>query len=149
MLRFSIAVSLTFVYVSCNRTHQIAVTKRRRVLKLRAVTVMGGSCAICGYNKHPGVLDFHHVDPFLKAFAIGGGGFSRSWTSIENKLKKCILVCTNCHREIELGLHKKEVIEQNNCIDNFTLVLNQPTNTWLRQLGSNQRPNRYTYPLFS
>jgi hypothetical protein len=73
---------------------------------------MGGSCAICGYDKHLGVLDFHHVDPLLKTFAISGGGLSRSWTSIENELKKCILVCANCHREIELGLHKKEVIEQ-------------------------------------
>ena len=30
-----------------------------------------------------------------------------------------------------------------------TLGLNSLNSTWLRQLGSNQRPNRYTYPLFS
>jgi hypothetical protein len=89
-----------------------AVTKRRRVLKLRAIETMGGGCVICGYNKHQGVLDFHHVDPLLKSFAISGGGFSRSWASIEVELKKCILVCANCHREVELGLHKKEVVDQ-------------------------------------
>jgi hypothetical protein len=89
-----------------------AVTKRRRVLKLRAIETMGGACMICAYDKHPGVLDFHHVDPALKMFAISGGGFSRSWASIEIELKKCILVCANCHREIELGLHTKEVVEQ-------------------------------------
>lgn len=91
---------------------KMAVTKRRRVLKLRAIASMGGSCVFCGYDKHPGVLDFHHVDPLLKSFAISAGGFSRSWASIEAELKKCILVCANCHREIEHGLHEKEVVDQ-------------------------------------
>lgn len=91
---------------------KMAVTKRRRILKLRAINTMGGVCVICQYDKHPGVLDFHHVDPTTKSFAISGGGFSRSWASIELEIKKCILVCANCHREIELGLHKKEVVDQ-------------------------------------
>lgn len=83
-----------------------AVTKRRRVLKKKAVELMGGCCTVCGYDKHQGVLDFHHVDPSTKSFAISGGGFSRSWASIEAELQKCVLVCANCHREIELGLIK-------------------------------------------
>lgn len=83
-----------------------AVTKRRRVLKKRAVDLMGGKCVVCSYDKHPGVLDFHHVDPTTKLFAISGGGFSRSWVRIEAELAKCVLVCANCHREIELGLIK-------------------------------------------
>ncbi len=66
---------------------------------------------LCGYNKHPGVLDFHHVDPTTKSFAISGGGFSHSWVAIETEIKKCILVCANCHREIEYGLHTKEVVD--------------------------------------
>ncbi|MGZ6005366.1 MAG: hypothetical protein ACXWLH_04415 [Candidatus Saccharimonadales bacterium] len=83
-----------------------AVTTRRRYLKLKAVKLLGGSCTFCGYNKHPGVLDFHHIDPESKSFGISSRGFSRSWQSIEAELKKCILVCANCHREIELGLIK-------------------------------------------
>lgn len=83
---------------------KLAVTKRRRVLKLRAVNKLGGKCKLCGYNKHPGVLDFHHIDPSTKSFGISSGGFSRSWTRIEAELRKCVLVCANCHREIELGL---------------------------------------------
>lgn len=83
-----------------------AVTKRRQVLKLKAVQLLGGSCVICGYAKHPGVLDFHHIDPLTKSFGISSGGFSRAWSSIEVELKKCVLVCANCHREIELGLTK-------------------------------------------
>lgn len=81
-----------------------AVSKRRRVLKLRAIECCGGKCQLCGYSKHPGVLDFHHVDPTTKSFGISSGGFSRSWANIEQEVKKCVLVCANCHREIELGI---------------------------------------------
>jgi hypothetical protein len=81
-----------------------AVTKRRRTLKRRAVAELGGACALCGYNKHPGVLDFHHIDPETKEFGVSSGGFSRSWSSISKEIRKCILVCANCHREVELGL---------------------------------------------
>lgn len=88
-----------------------AVTMRRRVLKLRAIEALGGKCSLCGYASHPGVLDFHHVDASLKSFGISSGGFSRSWTSIENEIQKCILVCANCHREIELGIHTKEAVD--------------------------------------
>jgi predicted HNH restriction endonuclease len=81
-----------------------AVAKRRRDLKLKAINLMGGACMLCGYSKHPGILDFHHIDPSTKLFGISSGGFSRSWASIEAEVQKCILVCANCHREIELGL---------------------------------------------
>ena len=81
-----------------------AVTRRRKLLKMKAVECCGGKCQICGYQKHPGVLEFHHVDPGSKSFGISSGGFSRSWSSIEEEVKKCVLVCANCHREIELGL---------------------------------------------
>jgi len=73
-------------------------------MKERAVALLGGVCIICGYDKHPGVLDFHHVDATTKSFGISAGGFSRSWAVIETELQKCVLVCANCHREVELGI---------------------------------------------
>jgi hypothetical protein len=81
-----------------------AVTKRRKALKRRAVALHGGACVLCGYDKHPGVLDFHHLDPSTKRFGISSGGYSRSWARILEEISKCILVCANCHREVELGL---------------------------------------------
>jgi predicted HNH restriction endonuclease len=89
-----------------------AVAKRRRVLKIRAIQIMGAKCRICDYDKHQGVLDFHHVDPQLKSFGISSGGFSRSWASIQKEIQKCVLVCANCHREIELGLHSVAELER-------------------------------------
>lgn len=83
-----------------------AVSKRRRAVKLKAVQLLGGECQNCGYKKHPGVLEFHHVDATSKSFSISGGGLSRSWFAITEELKKCVLVCANCHREIEMGIAK-------------------------------------------
>jgi 5-methylcytosine-specific restriction endonuclease McrA len=88
-----------------------AVAKRRRDLKIKAINLMGGACMVCGYNKHPGILDFHHINPKTKSFGISSGGFSRSWASIETEIAKCILVCANCHREIELGFYDTEALQ--------------------------------------
>ncbi len=81
-----------------------AVAKRRRVLKQKSIEYKGGRCVCCGYADHPGVLDFHHLDPLTKEFSIGDKGYTRSWEKIKGELDKCILVCANCHREIELGV---------------------------------------------
>lgn len=89
-----------------------AVTKRRRVLKLKAVEKLGGKCMICGYNRYQGGLDFHHIDPNDKEFAISGSGFSRSWARVEKEIKKCLLVCANCHREIEAKAYTQSQIEE-------------------------------------
>jgi predicted HNH restriction endonuclease len=81
-----------------------AVAKRRRTLKNKAIAYMGGQCKVCGYNKYPGALDLHHIDPSLKSFEIGYKGYTRSWETVRAELDKCVLVCANCHREIEAGI---------------------------------------------
>jgi len=48
-----------------------------------------------------GALDFHHVDPKKKEFALSVKGLSFSWSSILKEAEKCVLVCKNCHTEIE------------------------------------------------
>ena len=81
-----------------------AVAKRRRKIKLLSVQYKGGKCQICGYNKYVGALDLHHIDSSKKSFSIGAKGYTRSWEVTKNELDKCILVCANCHREIEAGI---------------------------------------------
>jgi len=82
----------------------MAVSRRRRKIKSKAIELLGGKCCLCGYNKYQGALDFHHIDPETKIFGIGGQGHSRSWDRVLEELNKCILVCANCHREISAGL---------------------------------------------
>ena len=80
-----------------------AVAKRRRKIKLMAIEYKGGKCQACGYNKYPGALDLHHING-NKSFGIGEKGYTRSWEKVREELDKCILVCANCHREIEAGI---------------------------------------------
>ncbi len=82
----------------------MAVSRRRRRIKEKAILYLGGKCQLCGYNKYQGALDFHHLDPLTKNFGIGGQGHSRSWERVKEELDKCILVCANCHREVSAGL---------------------------------------------
>lgn len=81
-----------------------AVAKRRRKIKLLSVQYKGGKCQICGYDKYIGALDLHHIDSSQKFFSIGEKGYTRSWEITQKELDKCILVCANCHREIEAGI---------------------------------------------
>ncbi len=80
-----------------------AVAKRRRKIKTLAIGYKGGRCQICGYNKYQGALDLHHFSG-NKEFGIGDKGYTRSWQKVKDELDKCILVCANCHREIEGGI---------------------------------------------
>lgn len=64
-------------------------------------------CSRCGYNKCAGALHFHHIDPSEKEFMISKA-FCRSMSKdkLDKELKKCILLCANCHAEIEEKVRK-------------------------------------------
>lgn len=80
-----------------------AVKRRRKVLKYKAIQYKGGKCGLCGYNKCESALEFHHVDPSSKLFGIGSGD-TRGWQVVKSELDKCVLLCSNCHKEVEAGL---------------------------------------------
>jgi len=80
-----------------------AVSKKRKVVKLWSIKYKGGRCIVCGYDKCPVALDFHHVRG-KKEFSVGNIGYSRSWKKLRQELDKCVLLCANCHREVEAGV---------------------------------------------
>lgn len=88
----------------CKRCRVEAVSARRRRVKLMLVEEAGGACCLCGYDRHPGALEFHHVDPADKSFAIADRGVARSIERARAEARKCILVCANCHAELEGGI---------------------------------------------
>jgi hypothetical protein len=81
-----------------------AVSIRRKKIKKMSIEYKGGSCQICNYNKCIDALEFHHLDPNEKDFGISAKGITRAWKKVKEELDKCILVCSNCHREIHAGL---------------------------------------------
>lgn len=81
-----------------------AVSERRKKLRKMAREYKGGKCMICGYNRCPDALDFHHTDPRKKEFGLAVGGLTRSWDKIKKEIDKCVLICANCHREVHAGI---------------------------------------------
>jgi len=62
----------------------------------------GGCCAVCGYDRAIINLQFHHVDPKQKSFSMSMAS-GKSLAAYRSEAKKCVLVCANCHGEIEAG----------------------------------------------
>jgi hypothetical protein len=87
----------------CRRCVGEAVTRRHRKLKRLLVEESGGGCVVCGYGRCIGNLHFHHVVPAEKSFEIQMGS-GKSLAAYREEARKCVLVCANCHGEIEAGV---------------------------------------------
>ena len=88
----------------CARCRSERVIAWRRRTKLRLVQEAGGACQLCGYDRCAGALHFHHVDPATKEFALSRGGVTRSIADARREAEKCVLLCSNCHAEVEAGI---------------------------------------------
>lgn len=57
-------------------------------------------CAKCGYNKCGAALDFHHINPEDKDDTVARMlSNNYSLERVQNEIKKCVVLCANCHRE--------------------------------------------------
>ncbi|HKJ35858.1 MAG TPA: helix-turn-helix domain-containing protein [Solirubrobacterales bacterium] len=93
----------------CRKCRQARVAEWRRRAKLRLVEEAGGCCAACGYDGWPGALEFHHLDPEEKSFGLSAHGLSRSFEVLRAEAAKCVLLCANCHAEVEGGFRSLPV----------------------------------------
>jgi hypothetical protein len=91
-------------YCSGRCKNKYFVAKRRKDIKQLAIEYLGGRCSSCGYNKCNDALDFHHTDPTVKEFGISAKGITRAWKSVKQELDKCVLLCSNCHRELHANI---------------------------------------------
>lgn len=96
-------VNLTEEELSKNNYNHVKSFRKKN--KERAIEYKGGKCIICEYNRCTTALEFHHLDPTKKDFGISSNT-NRAWDKIKEELDKCILVCSNCHREIHDGIIK-------------------------------------------
>lgn len=76
----------------------------RKLIKHWALNYKGAKCQCCGYDKCDDALEFHHINQEEKDFSISDRDIKLDWDSIKAELDKCILVCSNCHREIHAGV---------------------------------------------
>jgi hypothetical protein len=77
----------------------------RERTKKRIVEAFGGKCGICGYNKCQDAMDLHHIIPEEKDFSFGQVRANpKNWFILVKELRKCCLLCANCHREVHQGM---------------------------------------------
>src|SRR5690349_13616635 len=87
----------------CLRCRADTVARRRRRVKEILVEEAGGACRLCGYSKCVAALEFHHLDPATKSFGLALAGVTRSIAALRAEAAKCVLLCSNCHAEVEVG----------------------------------------------
>lgn len=87
----------------CRQCRMDAVARWRRNTKAKLVAEAGGKCRLCGYDRCQAALEFHHLDPSSKSFALSVRGLTRSIEKLREEVAKCVLLCANCHAEVEVG----------------------------------------------
>lgn len=82
-----------------------AATRRDRDKKLALVEEYKSSgCSVCGYDRCTQALDLHHLDSSTKEETVSNLIYRRGIKYVEAELKKCVVLCANCHREHHAGL---------------------------------------------
>lgn len=79
--------------------------KRAIKVKQQCIDFLGGKCKECGENDLY-ALTFHHINPEQKNIEIGkliNNGYCFENKKIQEELKKCELLCFNCHMKKHRG----------------------------------------------
>jgi IS30 family transposase len=90
-------------YYRCPQCAQERVIAWRRRTKIQLVAEAGGACIACGYSRSLRALHFHHLDPAKKEVGVAAKGGCRSIERLREEVRKCVLLCSNCHAEVEHG----------------------------------------------
>jgi len=81
------------------------VKRWRERTKARLVEAMGGECVCCGYKKSIWPMEMHHLDTSKKEFGLGSSRANIvSWKRISEEASKCVMLCSNCHKEVHQGI---------------------------------------------
>lgn len=99
------------VLVAEHMSNSVNVQAWRKRAKQKVVEIAGGKCNLCSYDKCISALEFHHIDPNEKDFAVTGTNVTRRFDLMVEEVRKCILVCANCHREIHAGLYEESELD--------------------------------------
>lgn len=90
----------------CDACYEKIRRNKRKMIKYQAVNYKGGRCCVCGYNKSIQALTFHHINPKHKKFNISK--FLKfkefDFEDLKTELDKTILLCKNCHSEVNSGI---------------------------------------------
>ncbi len=80
-----------------NYQHKKNRDRRRKIEGMLFINSFKKSCATCGFDDKR-ALDFHHRDKNNKLFKISDQRGRLSESILEEEIKKCVVLCANCHR---------------------------------------------------
>lgn len=90
----------SFVCENCYRKQNVVqITKKKKWLWDHKASV---GCVLCKEGD-PRCLDYHHLHPKKKKFSIGSIASSIPDHAIIIEMKKCVVICANCHRQVEIA----------------------------------------------
>ena len=82
------------------------------------------SCIQCG-EQHPACLDFHHRSSEVKKGTIGKLINHATLAVVIEEIKKCDVLCANCHRKLHWqqgNRHYKQIVSENDTTSTATFV---------------------------
>ena len=98
--------------------------ERRQTFKEKVIETYWWKCYVCKWKFHDCVYDFHHIDSTKKDKNPSALFRQSKFEKIKNELKLCLMLCSNCHRQIHwwnLKIDTNEAIKYCNDIwDNRT-----------------------------
>lgn len=81
--------------------------------KKELIEFLGGKCNSCGYDNNLSALSFHHINPVTKLFSLEMRELAmKPVESLYDEVKKCKLLCANCHFEEHNPTLSKAVLSQ-------------------------------------
>ena len=93
-----------------NSKHKLLVSKKYyNNSKFVSDIKIKSGCVICGYNRCSSALEFHHLDRNTKNANVAHIVKCKT-DIIMNEIAKCVILCANCHRELEYGLIELPVV---------------------------------------
>jgi len=114
----------------------------RQQIRQKVFYLLGNKCAKCGDGFG---LHVDHIDPRTKEFTIARN-WTRSWSEIEEEVKKCQLLCLKCHTEktrqehLERNEHGKRWMYMkygcrcNLCVENYKRIRREERNRYRTSL---------------
>lgn len=87
----------------CREKHKDKINKTLREWRrgrrdaLQRIKLVSG-CTDCGYNRCAEALDFDHVKG-NKVLGVTRLAQSTDWEAVLKEIEKCVVRCSNCHRE--------------------------------------------------
>ena len=78
-----------------SRIHKRCTKKKLEYMKRYKLLV---GCAFCGYKQHYAALEFDHINPSEKLGTISQSYRSWGMKKIKDEIRKCQVLCSNCHR---------------------------------------------------